>query len=223
MGVPVKAIYASGAKLEQLMNSEDGIWAQAGVTNVALKGTPAGMQPTAAIRNTWEKKPIGATAKVEIRAMHNGEVLAFHLSWSDPNHDIDHGDNSRWPDAAAVALPLHESAPLMTMGAPGAPLTAWYWRADSGENGFQVVAQGPGSTQIVDKQQVRTAARWHNGKWQIVIARPLKGAESPNIIQLQPGQATRFGIAIWEGSHQERGGLKSFSGDWLPLELAGAQ
>jgi DMSO reductase family type II enzyme heme b subunit len=223
VGVFVKANYASGAKLEQLLNVEDGVWASAGVTSLALHGTPAGMQPTAAIRNTWEKKPIGATSKVEVRALHNGEVLAFHLSWSDANHDVDHGDNSRWPDAAAIALPLHESAPLMTMGAPGAPLTAWYWRADAGAAGFQVVAQGPGSTQIVDKQQVKTAAKWQNGKWQIVIARSLKGADSPNIIQLAAGQATRFGVAIWEGSHQERGGLKSFSGDWQALELAGAQ
>ena len=220
-GEIVKANYASGAKLEQMMNVQDGIWQSAVAVSLPLKGTPSAMQPTAAIRNTWENKPIGATTKVDVRALHNGETLAFHLSWADAKHNIDHGDNTVWADAAAVALPLHEGAPLMTMGAPGAPLTAWYWRADAGEAGFQVIAQGPGSSQIVDKQQVKTSAEWKDGKWQIVIARTLKGVDSPNIISLQAGQATRFGIAIWEGGHQERGGLKSFSIDWQALEIAG--
>jgi DMSO reductase family type II enzyme heme b subunit len=221
MGVLVKAIYASGIKLEQLMDVEDGVWKQGSATSLALKGTPAGMQPTAAIRNTWEKKPIGATSKVDVRVVHNGEVLAFHLSWSDANHNVDHGDNTRWPDAAAVAFPLHEGTPLMTMGAPGAPLTTWYWRADGGETGLQVMGQGPGNSQIVDKQQVKTSAKWQDGKWQVVIARSLKGVDSPNIIKLEAGQATRIGVAIWEGGHQERGGLKSFSIDWQALEIAG--
>lgn len=215
----MKVNYSSTATLEQLLKVQDDVWKQATSVTLSLTGTPAAMQPTAAIRNTWEKKPIGATSKVEVRALHNGETLAFHLSWSDANHNIDHGDNSRWPDAAAIALPLHESAPLMTMGAPGAPMAAWYWRADAGDQGFQVVAQGPGTSQIVDKS-VRTNASWKDSKWQVVIARPFKSVESPNIIQLEPGQASRFGIAIWEGGHQERGGLKSFSGDWQALEIA---
>ncbi len=177
------------------------------------------MQPTAAIRNSWANKKIGAVGKVDVRALHNGEILAFHLSWADATHNTNHGDNSVWPDAAAIALPLHESAPLMTMGAPGAPMAAWYWRADDKDMGYQVVAQGPGTTQIVDKT-VRTSAAWKDGKWQIVIARTFKSADSPNIIKLEPGQASRFGVAIWEGAHQERGGLKAFSGDWQTLEIA---
>lgn len=215
----MKVNYSATATLEQLLKAQDGVWQQAVATTLAMKGTPAAMQPTAAIRNTWEKKPIGATSKVEVRALHNGETLAFQLSWSDPNHNVDHGDNSRWPDAAAIALPLHEGTPLMTMGAPGAPLAAWYWRADAGDQGFQVVGQGPGTSQIVDKQ-IRTSAGWKDGQWQIVIARTFKSADSPNIIKLEPGQVSRFGVAIWEGGHQERGGLKSFSIDWQALEIA---
>lgn len=218
----MKVKHASGASLEQLLKVDDGVWGQSEVGSLKLQGTPAAMQPTAAIRNTWQNKKIGVAEKVDVRALHNGEVLAFHLSWSDKNHNVDHGDNSRWPDAAAIALPLHEGSQLMTMGAQGAPLAIWYWRADSGSQGYQVVAQGPGTSQIVDTTQVKTSAAWKDGKWQVVIARPLKGAESPNIIKLEAGQATKYGVAIWEGGSQERGGLKSYSGDWQPLELAGA-
>ena len=215
----MKVNYSSSATLEQLLNAQDGVWQQAVVANVALQGTPAAMQPTAAIRNTWEKKKIGAVSKAELRALHNGDVLAFHLSWADPNQNLNHGDNSVWPDAAAIALPLHQDAPLMTMGAQGLPLAIWYWRADDKDLGYQVTAQGPGTSQIVDKT-VRTSASWKDGRWTIVIARTFKSVDSPNIIQLEPGKDSRFGVAIWEGGSHERGGLKAFSGDWAPLEIA---
>lgn len=217
----MKVTYNASATLEQLLDLHGAVWQQGAATSLALKGTPAAMQPTAAVRNAYEKRTIGTVGKVDVRAVHNGEVLAFHLSWADSTHNTDHGDNSVWPDAAAVALPLHEGSQLMTMGAPGAPLTIWYWRADAGDNGFQVVAQGPGSTQIVDKQQVRTKSEWKDGRWQVVIARAFAGAESPNIIKLEAGQTTRFGVAVWDGAHQERGGLKTYSGDWQALEIAG--
>ena len=215
----MKVNYSAAATVEQLLNAQDAVWQQAAAASLSLQGTPAAMQPTAAIRNTWENKPIGATGKVDVKALHNGEVLAFQLSWADPNHNTNHGDNSVWPDAAAIALPLHQDAPLMTMGAQGLPLAIWYWRADDKDLGYQVVAQGPGTSQIVDKT-VRTSATWKDGRWQIVIARTFKSADSPNIIQLEPGQASRFGVAIWEGGRQERGGLKAFSGDWQALEIA---
>ncbi|SMB26753.1 Steroid C25 dehydrogenase gamma subunit [Sterolibacterium denitrificans] len=216
----MKVTYTSAATAEQLLDAEDAVWQQSGLESVSLQGTPWAMQPTAAIRNSWEHKKIGAVGKVELRALHNGEYLAFHLSWADANHNTSHGDNSVWPDAAAVALPLHEDTPLMTMGAPELPMAAWYWRADDKDMGYQVVAQGPGSSQIVDKT-VRTRAKWANGRWSVVIARTFKSVDSPNVIQLEPGQRSRFGIAIWEGGQQERGGLKAYSGDWLPLEIAG--
>ena len=215
----MKVNYSAAATVEQLLNAQDAVWQQAAAASLSLQGTPAAMQPTAAIRNTWENKPIGATGKVEVKALHNGEVLAFQLSWADPNHNTNHGDNSVWPDAAAVALPLHQDAPLMTMGAQGMPMAAWYWRADEKDLGFQVVAQGPGTSQIVDKT-VRTSGSWKDGRWTVVIARTFKSAESPNIIQLEPGKDSRFGVAIWEGGRQERGGLKAYSGDWQALEIA---
>lgn len=215
----MKVNYSAAATVEQLLNAQDAVWQQAAAASLSLQGTPAAMQPTAAIRNTWENKPIGATGKVEVKALHNGEVLAFQLSWADPNHNTNHGDNSVWPDAAAVALPLHQDAPLMTMGAQGMPMAAWYWRADEKDLGFQVVAQGPGTSQIIDKT-VRTSGSWKDGRWTVVIARTFKSAESPNIIQLEPGKDSRFGVAIWEGGRQERGGLKAYSGDWQALEIA---
>lgn len=207
--------------LARLLDPADAAWQQADATRLPLQGTPAAMQPTAAVRNHWQKKTIGAVASVEVRALCTDDALAFHLRWADAAATFDHGDNSRFPDAAAIALPLHADALLQTMGAPEAPLTAWYWRADSREQGFQVLARGPGSTRIVDRA-VRVGAGWADGRWQVVIARRLGNGGTADTIDLAPGQELRFGVAVWEGSHGERGGLKAFSGDWRPLRLAGA-
>jgi len=45
---------------------------------------------------------------------------------------------------------------------------------------------------------------------------PLKTADG---VQLSPKQATKVAFAVWEGSSQERGGLKSFSKTWRELEI----
>lgn len=212
--------YVAQATLEQLLNFQDGAWAKAAVTTLPLAGTPVTMQPTAAVRNSWQIRPIGAIDKVAVRALHNGRAIAFHLSWIDPNHNTDHGDNSTFPDSAAIAFPLAKDAPLLLMGAPNLPLSIWYWRADSAGSGFQVRAEGPGTTQIVDKQHVRTHSGWQGNTWNVVIARALQTAEA-GTIGLKAGQATQFGIAVWEGAHGERGGLKATSGDWQSLTIAG--
>lgn len=194
-------------------------WQAVTPTLVALQGTPAAMQPTAAVRNTWQHRPIGAIRAVEVRALRSADALAFHLRWEDPAPNRDHGDNTVFPDAAAIALPLHADAPLITMGAPGAPLTAWFWRADSGAQGFEVRAEGPGSTRITGRS-VQANSVWSDGVWQLVLARSLAGEGTVDSIALAPAQGTRFGVAVWEGAHAERGGLKAFSGDWRDLELA---
>jgi len=55
----------------------------------------------------------------------------------------------------------------------------------------------------VDKQ-IRNQRQLERRQWQIVIARTSR-APPPHIIKLEPGQTSRFGVAIWEGGHQERG------------------
>lgn len=205
--------------LVDLLEPAAAAWSEVPPTIVALTGTAAAMQPTAAVRNSWKDHPIGAIRSVEVRALRTADALAFHLRWEDPAPNRDHGDNTVFPDAAAIALPLHADAPLITMGAPGLPLTAWFWRADSGSQGFEVRAEGPGTTQITGRS-VQASAAWDGGVWQLVLARSLAGAGTADSIALAAGQTSRFGVAVWEGSHAERGGLKAFSGDWRELELA---
>jgi hypothetical protein len=51
----------------------------------------------------------------------------------------------------------------------------------------------------------------------------MKVASPDKPVQLEPGQSTGFGVAIWEGGHSERAGIKAISGDdWIKLEIQAA-
>lgn len=215
----MKVPFAARLPLELLLDPEGETWGRIRPETLSMMGTPLGLQPTGAIRSAWMNRTIGVVTSVAVSAVHTGEVLAFRLEWKDATENRELGDTNVFPDAAAVLLPSVEGAPLMTMGAPGAPVTAWYWRADDDGGGRQLVAEGIGTSRTPDQSLVRGHGVWKNGVWRVVIGRPLRVQSSEPFAQLEAGRSTRFGVAVWEGSNGERGGIKAFSGDWHPLEL----
>ncbi len=73
----------------------------------------------------------------------------------------------------------------------------------------------------MDKNQVKTRSLWKDGKWSVVIARSMQVIANRPVAQLKPGEKANYAIAIWDGSHGERGGIKSYSGMmWLELNLS---
>ena len=219
----MEAHLASGTGVKQLLDPDDPAWTSAAEDPLQLIGTPAGLQPTAAIRNTWVGKKIGAVERVQVRAVHNGELLAFRLEWDDPERNDSLTDTTSFQDAAAIAFPTSPDAAAATMGGPGAAVNAWHWRADEKDGGRQVVAEGLGTTRSVDPSKVHASGVWQDGRWRVVIARALRMETSEPVIQLEPGQITRYAVAVWDGAQQERGGIKGFSGDWRELSLAPTQ
>lgn len=217
----MKAAYVSGVDAPTLLDPRSSVWAKAKGEVLKLEGTPAGLQPTEMIRTAWEGKPIGAVHEVEVKILHNGEALAFHLRWAQPEAHLDNGDNTVFPDGAGILLPGAPNAPLITMGAVGMPVNAWYWRADANGKGREVVAEGIGTTETLDLTQVRGQGVYENGHWTVSIVRALQVVGESKLAELTPGQKTGFGVAIWNGGHGERGGIKAFSGaQWLELTLA---
>lgn len=208
----------STAEGRSLLDPEAAVWGRARAERIRMMGTPVGLQPTAAIRVKWTGKEIGAVSEVRVRALHDGERLAFRLEWSDPSESRQIVDTTGFPDGAAVALPAVEGAPLMTMGAPGMAVNAWYWRADE-EQGRHVVAEGLGTSRTADTELVEAHGVWKEGRWRLVLARALRVRGNEPLAQLAPGSTTRFGIAVWEGGRGERAGIKAFSGDWRELVL----
>jgi DMSO reductase family type II enzyme heme b subunit len=195
------------------------VWGGGKSETVKLMGTPVGLQPTELIRVAWMERPIGAVGEVSVQAVSDGVTLAFRLEWADATQNSVMGDTTSFADAAAVLLPAKAESVLMTMGAPGAAVNGWYWRADDPESGREVVAEGLGTTRTLESGAVKASGRWSSGRWQVVIARSLQSPGPDPVAQLTSGQDTRFGVAIWEGGSGERAGIKAFSGDWQTLAL----
>jgi len=192
-------------------------WAKVPAEEISLGGTPLHHQPSRYVRTAWAGKEVGAVRFLKVQAAHNGQQIAFRLEWGDETENADHGDGSVFPDAAGILFPVNGDAPLETMGSPEAPVSAWYWRADLSDGKAQdLVARGPGTAEERADSAVQARARWTDGRWQVVFQGPLKTADG---VQLSPKQATKVAFAVWEGSSQERGGLKSFSKTWRELEI----
>jgi len=196
------------------------LWSKVRSEAVPLMATPIGLQPNATIQVSWmPPKTIGATTGVEVSAVHDGQTLAFRLLWKDASENREIGDTTAFPDACGILLPSVTGAIVSTMGAPGLPVNAWYWRADEDGAGRQVVAEGLGTTRPVDDELVRGHGAWKEGRWQVVIARPMRIQSTEPVAQLEAGQTTGFAVAVWEGSNSERAGIKAFSGEWRELSL----
>jgi DMSO reductase family type II enzyme heme b subunit len=217
----MRADHLAGIEVESMLDPSSKVWRGRTAEKLALMGTPAGLQPTAAIQVAWTNKLIGAVSSVNVDAIHNGSMLAFRLEWDDSTENSELNDNDDFPDAAAIALPAAPGAPLVLMGAKGLPVNAWYWRADQSDSGRHVSAEGLGTSQTLDTTLVKARGEWRDGRWRVVIARSLQVPEVAGAAQLLEGQETGFGVAIWEGSNKERAGIKAFSGDWKPHTLEG--
>jgi DMSO reductase family type II enzyme heme b subunit len=216
----IEARYVASLDRAVLVDPDAKPWRAFKARRMALKGTPLDLQPTAAIRASWAGKKIGATSRVDVKVLHDARVLAFHLEWRDSRENREFDGNTTFVDAVAILLPSTADAPFASMGAPGKAVNAWYWRADDKQGrGRHLVAEGFGTTRTIDSELVQGHGFWKDGRWCAVIARPLRVQTNEPVAQLAPGATTRFGVAVWEGNHGERAGIKSFSGEWQELRL----
>lgn len=199
--------------LATLLDPEAAVWRKSRPERLQLSGVPSSLQPTSAVRAEFPDEKIGAVKQASVAVVHNGQEIAFRLEWQDAsaNNGADGQDDVGFSDAAAILLPAKRGAPLMTMGAPGLPVNAWYWRADEDGQGRHVVAHGLGTTNTVDRELVKGRGIHRNGTWTVVIARPLQVRSKVPVAQLSSGSQTAFSLAIWEGSHGERAGIKAFA------------
>lgn len=70
-----------------------------------------------------------------------------------------------------------------------------------------------------DTQSVEGRGLWHNGIWQVVFKRSLKGGlDAENDVTLQGKKGMPCAFAVWNGETGDRGGRKSIS-DWVELDI----
>lgn len=202
-----------------LLNPGAAQWNKVCLEEVRMSGTPINLQPSRYIRTVWAGKPVGAVRFLRVQAAHNGKHIFFRLEWADETRNADHGNGGIFPDAAAVLFPLNGDAPLENMGAAGAPINAWYWRANlPAETGQNLVMEGLATEEETQGRYIQTQAVWEKGCWRVVVARPLETG-SGETVRLGTGKDARVGFAVWEGSSQERGSLHSYSKQWQELVI----
>jgi len=213
--VRVKRIEASN---EELLSVDASTWRALESNDVDLVPSPVAM--TAAVSpQTALSKDHGKIRRVQARLAHNGETLNVRLAWKDPDKDDRIDDLDRFADAAAAMFPLLEDANPLTMGDESRPVNAWFWKADQPEP-FDVIARGYATSQRRPAATSGLAARAShgNGEWTVVFQRPLQAGDA-EVAGFEPGASAKIAFAVWEGSNAERGGQKSMSGVFLPLEL----
>lgn len=81
----------------------------------------------------------------------------------------------------------------------------------------RLYAEGFGTLESREFVDATGWGQWQEGKWQVIITRPL-APEDPLNSLLELGQLTTLAIASWDGDNQEIDGKKSVS-SWLVLEV----
>ena len=200
-----------------LLNPGAAQWGKVAAEELRMGATPLQLQPSRYVRTAWAGKPLGAVRFLKVQAAHNGQDILFRLEWPDETENRDHGDGSVFPDAAGILFPLNGDAPLQTMGSEQAPVNAWFWRANLAEDEAQnIVARGLGTVEETEKSHIQARARWQDGRWQLVFARPL-AVDGSQAVPLGSKKSAKVAFAVWDGASQERAGLKSFSKEWQEL------
>ena len=185
---------------------------------MTLEPTPIGSQPSEYVINAWKERPYGLTGQLRVAAAHNGEALFFRLIWQDETNDDKVPDTDRFTDAAAVLFPVRGDAPLQSMGSGEQPVNAWYWRPDL-EEPLSITATGLGTTVRDTNSLLAAAATYGDGGWQIVFSYRFPSHVDEGLPALRPGRTTKAAFAVWQGSNQERAGIKGATLEWQPLEI----
>ncbi|MCC7365029.1 MAG: hypothetical protein IT303_11720 [Dehalococcoidia bacterium] len=93
----------------------------------ALPAIPISLEPQRMIEPRLDRAPV--LTLCELRAMHNGKEVGFHVTWEDPNRS-DLEVNGQFRDSVAIQLPVSPEGPAFAvMGQPGRPVHLLHWRA----------------------------------------------------------------------------------------------
>ena len=217
--VIVKKVSASR---EELLSCGSQVWAGMAGQRVEMSATPLANQPSPYIKATFDENKIGAVKENQIKGVHNGKDVFFRCEWKSesPNYEI--GDIGTFPDGIAILFPFKdpEKTQIKEMGSKEFPTNSWYWRPDFEEKPKNQVAQGLSTSLYTDESSLVSCSEWKGGVWCVVIGRPLQVPEEA--VAIGPGaKGATVGFAAWEGGNGERGGVKSFSKEWVGLVVEG--
>ena len=200
------------------------------VRAVLAKGALPTDDPNAAIWNTapqasfpmspqvhWQNRIQEVTVKdVKVRALHDGNQVAFLVEYADPTEDAD--------DAAALEFMVGDKKAHFAHGQPmmqveGGPVNIWYWK-NKDKKGVDMNAMGFGTLKVQPHQDVKANGVFSSGTWKIVFSRPLATEHAEEDTQIIPGNFINVAFAVWDGRKDgsgelvEKGSQKAVSSWW---------
>lgn len=207
------------ASSEALLDLDAPQWGEIAAEPITFEPSPLDTQPSDYVIAAWQNRTYGVVKEIRVRQLHNGEALFFLLEWDDPEPDTEITNIDAFTDAAAVMFPIQEDAPLLTMGSEDQPVNLWLWRPDW-ERPRNITAVGHSTSVRAGEAPLAARSAWSDGIWRVVIARPFEvDWPAEETVALSPGISVRVAFAVWQGSNQERGGIKAITGIWQQLNI----
>jgi len=124
-------------------------------------------------------------------------------------------------DSVALQFPVKPPEgtvkPHFFRGSSSKPVQLWVWKADLAAQNARSVVEGiargwrqPIKAQAEDRQQVAAKSVWNQGRWSVVMKRPLV-TDDRNDVQFVPGKFIPLAVNAWDGSNGEHGLIMSLS------------
>ena len=117
-----------------------------------------------------------------------------------------------------VMVPTGPERPHFFLGGPGQPVALWHWRADLNERGGNAVVkeraegfQKPVAELPAAAQDVSGRGTWAEGRWRVVMTRPLAPKDPTQDVTFEPGRLVPFAVQAWDGANGEKGLLLALS------------
>ena len=150
------------------------------------------------------------------------ERFYVRLRWRDDSRDTA-TRMDRFRDGAAVQFAIGDEATSYIMGSgPDEPVNIWYWRSDL-DSVESLAAGGPGSTTRLDEQPVTGDSLYlphssaNASQWVLVMSRPIQ-TSGAHQVSLERDRVP-MAFALWQGSTEQRDGLKNASEDWILVNM----
>ncbi len=159
--------------------------------------------------------------------VHTEELVSVKDTYAKPNPN----PKKKWllRDSIELQFPLKipqgAESPYFFLGQPNKPVILWQWNADWNEGtkrktpveelnakgaGNPVAAQPPEGQEVIGK------GTWKDGRWRVVMMRPLVPKDQERDIVFEVGKLIPIAFHAWDGSNGERGFLSSIS-SWTYL------
>jgi DMSO reductase family type II enzyme heme b subunit len=220
-------------------NPQDAVWDTAEPMDIRLAGqvvaAPRWQNPSIemvtvqalfndkeiAFRLTWDDpfKDVNHDEAKEFKPTEIAKVGAFN-SYVEANGMVPRALET-FRDSIALQFPVKPpqgtKKPHFYRGSSSDQVHLWVWKSDLDAAGKRGVEEGnargwkqPIKPQVADGQQIAGKATWDQGRWTVVMKRPLK-TEDKNDVQFEKGVFTPMSVNAWDGSNGEHGLIMSLS------------